>query len=490
VSRQANASNDEKGLTTAEDASIQAIVRRMQQRRRDQRAFAGFLVLMTLVMSIAYGYFRHIDLTSVAVDLRLAADAAAPAGQKILVYAEVVDAQTGQPNDAVTAQLEFWDGDTLVQQWPVHGARYEAILMPKAGAELRLTREMEGPAQSEARLRVAAGPAASWRDTRGGMYAPVGEPGLRPVRSERACGWTIDAVPYGGVPVANLPTPTLIHVRDAQGNGVETTLRFEGGGSVRARTDAEGFAEVPVLFNELGYWVIHADCAAGDQYVGFEVQPVFDGLMITHFEQSDGGVRAEVADVAQRSDARYDLRCEGVLYAHGLVSSDGALPLSKEHLAGVPTGAACLLQVYRGRFSKSASRTARVFRLGESALAWDWARQSAGVGRQGLELHARSMDRDAEAIAAWKRSGYRNVRVGIATALALSLLLWFAFVMWGSRRRRARMDVRDDMEMEDSHATVSYATGSTGVQSLLWSGWIAMIVAYGGLYVVLMLMGL
>src|SRR5690625_245353 len=121
---------------------------------------------------------------------------------------------TGQPNDAVTAQLEFWDGDTLVQQWPVHGARYEAILMPKAGAELRLTREMEGPAQSEARLRVAAGPAASWRDTRGGMYGPVGEPGLSPVRSERACGWTIDAVPYGGVPVANLPTPTLIHVRE------------------------------------------------------------------------------------------------------------------------------------------------------------------------------------------------------------------------------------------------------------------------------------
>src|SRR5690625_7222157 len=103
VSRQANASNDEKGLTTAEDASIQAIVRRMQQRRRDQRAFAGILVLMTLVMSIAYGSFRHIDLTSVAVDLRLAADAAAPAGQKILGYGDVEDGQTAPRNDAVAA---------------------------------------------------------------------------------------------------------------------------------------------------------------------------------------------------------------------------------------------------------------------------------------------------------------------------------------------------------------------------------------------------
>lgn len=486
MSPRPNASNNPYDLAF-EDASIRAMERRIRQRRQDRWVFATFLILLTLVMSGVYGYFRYVDTTAVDLDLRLTADARALKDNEVLTYAEVVDARTGQIREVKGVYLELWREGELQERWPVRGAVYRTVRMGEVPLTMRLQREMEGPVQSAAEFVVQPGPPAVWRDRRGGMYAPQGMPGLRPVRRESACGWVIDAVPYGGVPIANVPTPLLVRVSDGAGRAVETTLRIESRGEAigRVSTDAEGFAETSLHLDEFGYIEVHAECSKGGNFVGFEAQPVFDGLGVTQFWQDARGVGAEIFDLTQRQGTRYDVRCDGMVRDYGVLPEDGTLRISKDHFEGVVEGAPCILQVFRGTFSASAPRTARVFQWGVRSLGWDWARQADGVGREGLNLHARSMDTDSEAIAAWKRSGYRSVRVGIATALALSLLLWFAFVMWGFRRRRLASRAQGVLDTESSHVAVS-----TGLQSILWSGWVAMIVAYGGLYVVLMLMGL
>lgn len=483
-----NATSENVDTEDAADLAMTAIEQRMQQRRSDRRVFAALLLLITLVMSGFYGAFQWVESVAVDVDLRLSADAHAPVGEDVLVYAEVVDARSGQRRAVSQVFLEVWQGTTRVDRQPVHGALYHRVRITTAAQEIRLVRAMDGPVQSHAAVTVSAGAPAPARDRRGGMYAPAGTPGFRPIRREDACGWTVDAVALGGVPIANVPTEMLVRVSDAAGRGVaDAVLRLDHREDPpqHARSDEDGFAVFFADIREMDYLEIAAMCDDAESRVGFEAQPVFDGLGITRWSQAEDVATAEVFDVTQRGQTRYDVRCEGVIRGMGDVPPNGTLPLSKDLFETVAAGTHCILQVYRGRFSSSASRTARLFQWGETSRMWAWQEHIAGIGRVGLDIHGRSLDADDATIAAWKESGYRRIRIGIATALALSLFLWFAFVLWGFRRRRMASRAQADLEMEMSATTVS-----TGLQSALWSGCVAIIVAYGGLYIVLMLMGL
>lgn len=486
------ARNEPATVDAAADSVMTSMERRMRQRRNDQRGFAVLIVLLALVLSGFYGAFQWVDGLSVDADLRLSADARAPVGEDVLVYAEVVDARSGQQRVLPNVYLEVWEGATRIDRLPVHGARYHRVPVTEAaqnGAqEIRLSRSMGGPVQSEAALKVSAGTAALARERRGGMYAPVAEPGLRPIRREDACGWTVDIVARGGVPIANIPTEMLLRVSDVRGRAVadaQVRIDHRGDRAMEARTDAEGFAVATMEIQELDYFEVSAACGDSESRVGFEAQPVYDGLGITDWAQSAEGVSAKVLDVTQRGGTRFDVRCGGVIRAMGEVPEHGRLSLSKDDFKGVNAGTSCVLQVVRGRFDAGASRTARVFQWGETPRIWEWQEHVDGIGREGLDVHARSLDADVAQISQWKASGYHRIRLGIATALALSLFLWFAFVLRGFRRRRTASKAQGDLAMEVSATTVSI-----GPQSALWLGWVALVVAYGGLYIVLMLMGL
>lgn len=476
-------------LTATESpADDDPIGARMRQRRRDTRIFALLLLATAVVMGVFFGYFRFIESHGVTVDLRLAADDAAQPGDDVLIHAEVVDAQSGKVQKISGVQLERWSGDTRVDRWPVEGSSWRVATMDDAPMRLRLVRDATGPVQSMAELMVERGAPAAAAALRGGVYAPLGAPGLRRVRQEAGCDHQIDMLVYGGAPVANIKTPALVRVRDTQGRAVadvKVKIGTDGRNTHHATTNREGMAEAALQIAELDYIEVRTTCDGGESYAGFEAQPVYDGLGVTSWSQDTDKIVAEIVDVTQHQNAHYDVRCEGVLRDRGRVPADGTLSLSKTIFGGVAEGAACRLQLHRGRMTASAPHAVRVFRWARPSLGWDWEVQEAGVGLVGLGAQARSMEADADVIAAWKHAGYGRIRVGIATMLVLSMLLWFALVVWGLRRRRFASEAEADRMVEAAPATVSI-----GTHPMLWSGWVAILVAYGGLYVVLWLMGL
>lgn len=461
---------------------------RMQQQRRDRRVFGILLFATTLVMSVFFGYFSYLERHAVTLDLRLAADDAASPGDQVLIHAEVVDAQSGKVQHVSGVQLERWKGDERIDRWSVDGVLRRAEKMDDDAMIFRLVREGSGPLTSTAELVVERGTPAAEAERRGGLYPALGVPGVRRVRTRDACDRSIDLLMYGGVPVANVRSAALVRVQDGDGQPVpdaKIKITTDGRDTTRATTDADGLAEATLLLRELGYVEIETACGAGESYAGFEAQPAYDGIGVVSWTQSEDGVEAEIVDSTQHQDAQYDVRCDGVLRDFGDLAPTGKLSLSKAIFDGVSHGAACRLQLYRGRVAMSAPHAVRVFRWGAPSLAWDWSEQTAGVGLMGLASHARSMDADTDVIAAWKRAGYARIRAGIATMLALSMLLWFALVVWGLRRRRFASSAADELEDERPPTTVAI-----GAHPMLWSGWVAILVAYGGLYVVLWLMGL
>lgn len=489
-----NRPNDENGGVTPDDdnhMSDDPIGARVRERSRDTRRFIVLLVLIGVVLSFFFGSFVRLKSATVNVDLRLAADAYAREGDRVLVDAEVVDPRSGRVRHARDVYLDVFRDGVRQDRWEIKGVLRRQIVMDDGPVELRMMQKADGPVQPSVQVVVKSGDPAfevNARARRGGANPSPGQAGLRRVRTRDACDWRIDAVAYGGVPVASVRTPTLFRVSDRSGapaSGVALEIEGAGKETHRVRTDENGLAVAGLQMDELSYVEARAECEAGEHYTGFEAQPVHDGLMVTKLVHEPGRLRAVVQDITQRRDARYDLRCDGALRAFSHVPSSGVIEIKEDDIGEVASGTSCVLQIYRAVFATHASYTAYPFQWREKSLAWDWAQQADGVTLVGLSNRTRSADADDAEITAWREAGYQRIRIGIAVVLGLSMLLWFVFVRWELVTHRP---VVADADM--SRDGFPNAALKMRVNPVLWSGWAAITISLGSLYVVLWLMGL
>src|SRR5699024_834870 len=118
-SRQVSSRPNDKDEKPSEVDGIDAFDARVRSRAEDTRRFVVLLVLIGVVLSFFFGYFLHLTSAAIDVDLRLAADAYARPGDRVLVDAEVLDPRTGNVRYASGVSLEVWRDGVREDRWKI-----------------------------------------------------------------------------------------------------------------------------------------------------------------------------------------------------------------------------------------------------------------------------------------------------------------------------------------------------------------------------------
>ena len=457
------------------------------------RAFVIFGVVALIVMSGIFGYFNVVGGAAFETDLWLAADRSARPGSLVLVEAASRDPKTGKQLLRPNLYLEQWEGEALVEAWPIQGELRRAVRMGEAPLRFRVAVPDKRIGEFVAEVRVepsATGHRAMARERVGGAKPPPGAAGFHVVRTEGTCGWNIEAVALGGVPVAHVGNTVLFRVTDREGRPVENTRLVRGESSVTLEplapvTDAEGVAVFGLRPAELSYVEVRAVCGEGAHLSGFEVQPVFDGISVDALTWGTEGLVANVDRVSLELDALYDVRCEGELVEVGRLGRGDEVRVSRDAFSRYDAGTTCVFQVYRGAFGVPGARAVRPFLLGEWTRGWLWERHARGVAfvRGGDRVQA-SAAGDA-ALLAWQSRGYERIRLWMGVVLGSSLLLWLMVTMLSVRGRRAALGRlrRDDADDSESGLALRWLP-------MLLMGWVGIVLMLGGMWFVLWLMGL
>lgn len=461
---------------------------RMRTRKQETRRFFALLGVLIILMGCVFGYFSWVQGVHLNADLWLRVDNVSKDTRHVLVEAETRNPQTGETIVLDHVSLEYNTNGAVVSIWPVLGN--ERRMLPVGGEPSSLSIFQRHPVLGEMRAQVnvstldAGASRLATRPLRGGAHAEIGTPGIRQQRVESSCGWTMRVLAQGGVPVANIENEFLIRVIDGDGQplaGQVLSVHGLGVDTLRFRTDARGMAIVSAVAPDLAMLLVEGICGGEPQRAAFEIQSAFDGLSILELDATGDDFVAKVENLSTRAAVRYDLRCGGEVISYGRVAKGGWLRVPAQDMASVREGQACRVQVYRNVFDTYAPHAIQVFQWHRDDLGWVWQQTQKGLGLIGLERVERTFpDRDDELVR-WKTQRHGWIRRGMIGVILVSLLGWTVLVF------RSRTQDVDD---EDSRSGVGGVWVNKRTLQLLILGYGGVICAFGGLFVVMWLMGL
>lgn len=457
------------------------------------RLLAFVVVLSALVFVGVLARFNIVASASLAVDLWIVADAQVRPGELVLVDAFSRHPKTGKLVYLEDLWLEAWAGEELVERARVQGELRTAVRMPAQGP-LRLRMEVPDPhvgmVGAEQVIEPQRARASILPPPIGGAIPVAGESGFHAVRNSGVCGHRMQVVAYGGVPIASMPNETLVRVTDASGQGVSHSrvrLSSDGVGvtPLVQTTDEDGLAAFTVTLDALSYLEFHSSCADGEQLHGFEVQPSFDGLQIPRLLVHVHGVDVQVVNGSLSQNAYYDLRCDGDVLAYGLVGNREVIQVPSEVFSGRSSSESCQFQLYRQSYSLGSPRAIRPFLRTGGSLGWDWRANADGVTFDRPSRRTQASDTAGAALSAWKDREYGRVNGFFGASFFSVMALWGVMTVRVVRRRRADAS-RYDGELEEE--LLEYQPSDRRVMLVLF-GWVALSLMFGGLWLLLRLMG-
>lgn len=475
-----------------------------QRAARTRRAWIAGLALTLGPLFVIYYWFAQVVSPAVDVDLWLSVSSDGAPGQTVLVDSSARDPRTGEILEAAAYSLRVRERGVSVAEFALVGGARTLVELPAAASlsiEVAVSDRRIGEVVAHHAVQAASVIEEGARG-RGGLVGSAGLVGLGLVRQEGVCDYRVRALAAGGAAVVGVRNEIFFEVRDASGAAVVGASLRAGASSmavelVDTRTSELGMARATAVPVGREYVELIVRCAGGEQLVGFELEPIFDGVVIASLRaEPDGGLSASVETNRMGGSMWWSLVCAGDVRDWGRLEGSSVVKVSAERLRSVAGDARCRLEVVRDPFVAERGWFAREFLRADVGVAAQWALAERGILAPST-VRAQAFAQSRAALDAWSDTQRARIRwslwglaliYGVAWAIVWRLTMIRTVLTTGAQGRMLGEEEGDDASvagvLDESRVDLVSSV------SALLAGWLAVAMLVGGFGFVLSLMGL